>query len=115
MTWEQYWYGDVWMIKSYREADKRRIERINAESHLLGMYIYEALCDVSPVNHAFAKKGTKPIPYRTEPYDLFGEKKKGNKKSDTQEETEKLKAKAYMMQMVRAGKNWGKRGGNNGS
>lgn len=32
------------------------------------MYIYEALCDVSPVLHAFAKKGTKPLSYSEKPY-----------------------------------------------
>lgn len=56
MTWDQYWYGDVWMASIYREADKRRMERKNAESHLLGMYMYEALCDVSPILQAFSKK-----------------------------------------------------------
>ena len=50
------------------------MERINAEAHLMGLYVYEALCDVSPVLHAFAKKGTKPKPFRTEPYALNGEK-----------------------------------------
>ena len=28
-----------------------------------GLYIYEALCDVAPILHAFAKPGTKPLPY----------------------------------------------------
>lgn len=60
------------MVNIYREADRRRMERTNAESHLMGMYIYEALCDVSPILHAFAKNGAKPIEYRTEPYPLFG-------------------------------------------
>ena len=30
--------------------------------------LVEALCDVSPVLHAFAKKGTKPLPYSSKPY-----------------------------------------------
>lgn len=111
MTWEQYWNGDVWMIEAYREADKRRMERTNAESHLMGLYIYEALCDASPIFNSFAKKGTKPIPYRTEPYPLFNSK---NEKSEKEEKAEQLRAEAYMKQMVRAGKNWGKRGGENG-
>lgn len=98
------------MAAIFREADKRRMERINAESHLMGLYVYEALCDVSPVLHAFAKKGTKPKPFRTEPYALSGEKEE---KSEQQEEAERLRAEIYMKQMVRAGKNWGKRGENN--
>ena len=47
------------MVNIYREADRRRMERTNVESHLMGMYIYEALCDVSPILHAFAKKWCK--------------------------------------------------------
>ena len=97
------------MAAIYREADKRRMERINAEAHLMGLYVYEALCDVSPVLHAFAKKGTKPKPFRTEPYGMGQEEK-----TEKQEEADRLKAEIYMRQMVRAGKNWGKRGGNNG-
>lgn len=93
------------MVKEYREADKRRIERKNAEAHLVGMYIYEALCDVAPVLNAFAKKGTKPIAYRTEPYALF--EKDHNRKKQEAEEAERLRAEIYMKQMVRAGKSWG--------
>ena len=80
------------MVNIYREADRRRMERTNAESHLMGMYIYEALCDVSPILHAFAKNGAKPIEYRTEPYPLFG-KDKPKEKSEQQEEREALEQK----------------------
>ena len=92
------------MATIYREADKRRMERVNAEAHLMGLYVYEALCDVSPVLHAFAKKGTKPKPFRTEPYGMGQEEK-----TEKQEEADRLKAEIYMRQMVRAGKNWGKK------
>ena len=95
----------------FREADRRRMERTNAEAHLMGMYVYEALCDVSPLLHAFAKKGTKAKPFRTEPYPLNGEKEG---KSEQKEEAERLRAEIYMKQMMRAGKNWGKRGGSDG-
>ena len=97
------------MTKVYWEAEKRRKERVNAEAHLMGLYVYEALCDVSPIFHAFAKKGTKALPYRTEPYDLFGEKEKQREKDSRKEEAERLRAEIYMKQMMRAGKNWGKK------
>ena len=110
MTWEQYWYGDVWMVVAYREAEKRRKERKNWELHLQGMYFYEALCDASPIFQAFAKSGTKPHPYRTEPYKLHGPEERGltEKEKEKQEESDRIKAKLYMSNMVRAGKNWGK-------
>ena len=95
------------MAAIYREADKRRMERINAEAHLMGLYVYEALCDVSPVLHAFAKKGTKPKPFISEPYSLNGETKDN---SEQKEEDERLCAEIYMQQMMRTGKNWVKRG-----
>lgn len=108
MTYEQYWYGDVWMVVAYREADKRRKERKNAELHLMGMYFYEALCDVSPILHAFAKNGTKPIPYRTTPYELSAKKEPTEEEALNKEKNEKILARLYMRQMLRAGKNWGK-------
>ena len=70
MTPEQYWEGDCTLTKYYRKAEELRNERRNQELWLQGMYIYEALCDVSPVLHAYAKKGTKPSPYSSKPYPL---------------------------------------------
>ena len=68
MTYDEFWNGDCTLTKYYRKADEIRKERRNEELWLQGMYIYEALCDVSPVLHAFAKKGTKPQPYAEKPY-----------------------------------------------
>lgn len=68
MTPEQYWDGDCTLVKYYREAEEMRIEKRNQELWLQGMYFYEAICDVSPVLHSFAKKGTKPLPYPSKPY-----------------------------------------------
>lgn len=113
MTYEQYWYGDVHMVRAFREADKLRQQRINQEAHLQGLYFYEALLDVSPILHAFAKKGTKPIKYSAKPYELFNDKK--NRKIDTEEERERkeererLQAKLYMRNFVRALKGLGEK------
>jgi hypothetical protein len=68
MTPEQYWDGDCTLVKYYRKAEELRNEKRNQELWLQGMYIYEAICDVSPILHAFAKKGAKPHPYPTKPY-----------------------------------------------
>ena len=40
------------------------------------MYIYEAICDASPVLHAFAKRGTKPHPYSEKPYPISEKQRK---------------------------------------
>jgi hypothetical protein len=68
MTSEQYWDGDPSLPKYYRKADELSKKRRNQELWLQGMYIYEALCDVAPILHSFAKKGTKPLPYPDHPY-----------------------------------------------
>ena len=109
MSYDEYWNGDVWAVVAYNKAEKRRKERKNWELHLQGMYFYEALCDASPVFQAFAKRGTKPHPYRTEPYKLYGaEEETTEEEKKKQEEAERIRAKLYMQNMMRVGKNWGK-------
>ena len=76
MTYEQYWNGDCTLPEYYRKADEIRKQRRNEELWLQGMYIYEALCDVSPVLNPFAKKGTKPHPYSERPYVITEEQRK---------------------------------------
>lgn len=93
MTYEQYWDGDCCLVKYYREAFKLKRDRENKKLWLQGMYIYEAFCDVSPLLHAFAKKGTKPIPYPTEPYAITKEEIEQRKIEKEKAEFEKIKAK----------------------
>ena len=94
MTSEQYWDGDPSLPKYYRKADEIKQARRNQELWLQGMYIYEALCDVSPVLNAFAKKGTKPNPYSDHPYALSSKDRAAEKK--LQEQREREKARRYM-------------------
>lgn len=68
MTEEQYWDKDSQLVVYYRKAEELRTSRTNQELWLQGAYFYEALTRVSPLLHAFAKKGTKPIPYMAEPF-----------------------------------------------
>ena len=56
MTPEQFWDGDCQLTESYRRADELKQRRRNQDLWLQGMYFYEALCDVSPILQAFAKK-----------------------------------------------------------
>ena len=94
MTPEQYWDGDPQLAKHYRKADEQKRQRKNQELWLQGMYIYEALCDVAPIFHAFAKRGTKPTPYTDHPYSITAKEREGEKK--LQEERERDKARRYM-------------------
>lgn len=96
MTYREFWYEDCWIANTYLKAYKIKKELKNEELWLQGVYIYEALCDVSPVMHAFSKKGTKPRKYSTEPYPLFKDTKKDDEEKKKQEqEAEMQKALAY--------------------
>ncbi len=85
MSAEQYWDGDCWLVKSYRDAHDMMMERQSMIGWLQGRYNYEALCAVAPLLHAFAKSGAKPAPYRDSPYPL-------TKKGIEQKEIEAEKA-----------------------
>ena len=76
MTDEQFWDGDPHLAKYYRQADELRIERRNQELWLQGLYVYEAMCDVAPIMHAMAKKGTKARPYPEQPYAITEKQRK---------------------------------------
>ena len=91
MTPEQYWEGDCTLVKYYRKAEELRNEKRNQELWLQGVYIYEALCDVSPVLHAFAKKGTKPTPYSVKPYPLTKEQSRKDEEAKQRKLAEKGK------------------------
>lgn len=81
MSEEQYWDKDNQLVIAYRKAEELKMNKKNQEMWLQGAYIYDALCRVSPVFHAFAKKGAKPVPYLTEPFSVSsGEKSKHEEK-----------------------------------
>lgn len=85
MTEEQYWDKDCELVKAYRKAEEIRANRRNQELWLQGAYIYDTLCRVSPILHAFAKKGAKPTPYPDEPYPL-NEKQVAERKQEKEKE-----------------------------
>lgn len=68
MSYDEFWYGDAYRTKFYSDSHKLKVKQKDEEMWIQGMYIYEALCKVSPILHAFSKKGTKPLPYAEKPY-----------------------------------------------
>jgi hypothetical protein len=93
MTYEQYWNGDCQLVKYYRKAHELRNEQKNQELWLQGLYIYDALCAVAPVFHAFAKPGTRPLPYSEKPYPLTKEEAVANKEAEEKAARAVAKAK----------------------
>lgn len=98
MTEEQYWDRDSTLVIYYREAEKIRNERVNQEMWLQGAYIYDAISRLSPILHAFAKKGTKAKPYVDEPYPIS--KQAEEKAEEHKEKAKTEKGLRYMQQLM---------------
>lgn len=99
MTYEQFWEQDCTLVKYYRKAAQIRQDLKNQEAWLQGAYIYEALVDASPVFHSLAKKGTKPLPYREKPYDIYSRNNPEKRKKLQAKQDDKAKAfmEAFML------------------
>lgn len=92
MTYEQFWEQDCELVKHYRKAAQIKQDVKNQDAWLQGLYFYEALVDVAPILHAYAKKGTKPTPYRKEPFDLNMRQDKKRVREIEQKNDDKAKA-----------------------
>lgn len=93
MTLDEYFNQDCSLVKYYREAQQIKKEQRNQELWLQGLYIYEALGDMSPILRAFSKKGTKPLPYPSEPYPVTEAEVMARKNREEELRAERMKAK----------------------
>ena len=96
MTYDEFWYGEPYRAKFYRESYKLKVRQKDEELWIQGMYIYEALCKVSPILHAFSKKGTKPLQYAEKPYLADRLREKTKEEIEQEKENERLK---FIIQM----------------
>lgn len=96
MTYEEYWEKESDLVKFYRKANEIRQEQFNQQAWLQGMYVYEAIADIAPILHAFAKKGTKPRKYSEKPYEFKRPEKKriplSKQDREVKKKSEKIKA-----------------------
>lgn len=104
MTYEQYWFGDVLMVRAFHKAEKMRQMRMDNEAWLTGLYVKSAL--ESTVCNMFSGKTAKKSKYPEQP--MMFEKEQEEQKTVEQEENETAVARLYMYNMIRAGKEWGK-------
>ena len=88
-----YMNEDVDLAKYFRKKYQLEEERANYHYWLQGMYVYEAIADVAPVLHAFAKKGTEIIPYSSEPYAITPEQIAEKQKRDAEKKQREMKTK----------------------
>lgn len=104
MSYDEFWHGDLYLTKFYRESYLIQVKQKDEELWMQGMYIYEALCKVSPILHAFSKKGTKPLQYRTKPMSEEIKENKTEKEKDIQIKQERMKARIFFERWARATK-----------
>lgn len=104
MSFDEYWYGEPYLAKFYREAYKLKMRYDDVFMWKQGMYIYEALCDVSPILHAFSKKGAKPLQYRSQPMSEELREDRTEKEKEIEIKNEQLKAQIFFERWARATK-----------
>lgn len=96
MSYHDFWYGPAFMTTFYKDAHKLRLRQQDENNWMLGMYVYEAILDCSPILHAFSKKGTKPLPYAEQPYLSDKLSEKTTAEIEQERENERLR---FILQM----------------
>lgn len=84
MTYEQFWNGDPWMAKAYKEKHNLERRQRNEEMWVNGMYQLSALGVA--LHNAFDKN---KIQYLNKPFDIFP-KSEAEKEAEKREERQKL-------------------------
>jgi hypothetical protein len=97
-------------LRPFYKAYKLKNDDINDKLWLQGLYVYEAILRASPILAAFAKAGTKPIPYLEEPYKLDKTEKEQSTKVNEEDEVKQvqLKAQLFFKSWARVNKGLGK-------
>ena len=72
MTAQEYWHGDPYLCKAYREKYKLEKDRLNQQLWLQGLYFYAALG--SALSSAFGKSHSEAQKYPSKPFSLSDDK-----------------------------------------
>ena len=104
MSYDEFWYEEPYRAKFYLDSHKLKVKQKDEEMWIQGMYIYESLCKVSPVLHAFSKKGTKPLPYAEKPYLTSAPALETQKDKEKEVENARLIARIHFENWARATK-----------
>lgn len=102
MSYDEFWYGDAYRTKFYREAYSIKIRQKDEQLWMQGMYVYEALCKVSPILHAFSKKGTQPLQYSLKPYLSNVENLKTSEDKEQEKKNAELIARVHFENWARS-------------
>lgn len=101
MTYDQFWYDEPRLVRSYRKADELKRRRMNEELWLAGMYTADALS--ATVGNMFSKKKQK---YPSEPRPITEIELRERKERERNLKMEKIKA-AFTARALSVNKNFG--------
>lgn len=107
MSAEEYWDGEAWLVKSYREAYRIRMENENRvadrDAWRIGEYIRQALVSVPITVNGFAPKGRKLSEYPEKPMMAIAEEREREenekKKQDNQQQLAQAMFQAFVEKM----------------
>ena len=91
MTYEQFWYGDPWMVKAYQQAFLLKQRKRNEEMWIQGAYIANAVSVA--LNNGFNKR---KIDYMKSPLDIYP-KTEAEKQEEIRQERADLVRKLSML------------------
>lgn len=97
MSYDDFWNGPAYMVRFYREAHKLKLQQQDENNWMIGMYVYEAILDCSPILHPFSKS-KKPLPYAEKPY-LFDKLSEGSKSEEQKEKEKEAERLKFIIQM----------------
>ena len=90
MTYDEFWNGDVSMVKACRKAYELKSRQQNELLWIQGIYVKDALLSV--VGNMFSKKGSTKFAYPEEPYPITAEQKAEIEAREQKAKEERLKA-----------------------
>lgn len=82
MSYEQYWFGEPWLVKAYREAEIYRREQTNYDAWLQGLYIHRAV--TASLSQAFSDKKSKMVTYLDYPIPMSKREKEAEAERNRQ-------------------------------
>lgn len=91
MTYEQFWYGDPWMVRAYKEAFMLRQKKRNEEMWIQGAYVSNAVAVA--IGNAFSKH---KVDYLKKPLDIYP-KTEAERKDEIRQERMDLVRKLSML------------------
>lgn len=85
---EKFWTLNIKKLHPYQKAEELKRDKLNADFHLMGCYVFEAVATV--VDNALRKEGTSPKRYLEKPFELatYDEKKIAERNKRKAEEIE---------------------------